>query len=281
MTDLANEVARLKTHLALETERADKADAAAKAGAELLVLAAGDLDDALERAEEAEVELAEMTADRDRYKRFEHDVTAFDACVVINAHDAAQTAQYLAVRIKEVEAKRDGYAARVGRLETERDKAREQRDELQADAINHSNAYEDEVAAHNRTMERLAGIEAERNALQYEIPIKGGGETFVGAIRGIVDERNEVLTENARLRKQIEEQSHRLPGDEERIKLEGDAMSAEGERDSLLGERAAYRARTEHAEAVPEVVEAVDAGEVTGRPRGSQMSNQTREGILR
>ena len=118
MNDPKNEVARLKTHLALETERADKAkgeraayrartehaetvaeeadagriameqhldglrkmlwesdnakdkaDAAAKAGAELLTLAAADLDDALERVEKAEARQARAEEVLEEWRR--------------------------------------------------------------------------------------------------------------------------------------------------------------------------------------------------------------------
>jgi DNA repair exonuclease SbcCD ATPase subunit len=61
--------------------------------------------------------IRELTAERDRYKRFEHDVTAFDACTVIDAHDAEQRSEYLTVRLREAGAECDALKAEVAALQ--------------------------------------------------------------------------------------------------------------------------------------------------------------------
>lgn len=55
-----------------------------------------------EERDKLKADLEVMTADRDRYKAFEHDVSAFDASVVISKHAAEQNAEALAIKVKEL-----------------------------------------------------------------------------------------------------------------------------------------------------------------------------------
>ena len=55
-----------------------------------------------EARDKLKADLEIMTADRDRYKAFEHDVSAFDASVVISKHAAEQNVKGLAVKVEEL-----------------------------------------------------------------------------------------------------------------------------------------------------------------------------------
>ena len=123
---------------------------------------------------------------------------------------------------------------------------------------------EEAYAEIEKTIRRIKAIEVERDALQYEIPIKGGGETYPGAIRRILTERDEAQGELAQSEDAHSEVRRRLVGTSgEGVPFIDDAVAValkalrdevERLRDTTAKLRVARAyAKTEHAEALAEV----------------------------
>ena len=129
---------------------------------------------------------------------------------------------------------------------------------------------EEAYAEIEKTIRRIKAIEVERDALQYEIPIKGGGETYPGAIRRILTERDEAQGELAQSEDAHSEVRRRLVGTSgEGVPFIDDAVAValkalrdevERLRDTTAKLRVARAyAGTEHAETIDALRAEIDA----------------------